>query len=58
LNEKHDPLNADHEKSVDAKIERDWEEVEARRADITSRLGGDSRRQAILKRAGFFKRAS
>jgi hypothetical protein len=58
LNAKHDSSHAANGKGLDAKVERDWEEVEARRADITSRIGGDTRRQAILKRAGLLKHAS
>jgi len=37
-------------KPVDPKIAADWARVEARRADLNSRTGGDARRQAILKR--------
>jgi hypothetical protein len=39
-------------KPVDPKIAADWATVEARRADLNSRTGGDTRRQAILKRLG------
>jgi hypothetical protein len=40
-------------KPVDPKIAADWARVEARRADLNSRTGGDARRQAILKRLRF-----
>jgi hypothetical protein len=52
----HDASSAD--KVVDPRIKKDWEDVQARRADISSRDGGDTRRQAILKRLGILKRAS
>ena len=48
-------------KAIDARIEQDWRDVEARRADIGSREGGDNRRRAIIKnleRLGFYKEAS
>jgi hypothetical protein len=45
-------------KRVDPKVAADWAEVEARRADLNSRDGGDIRRQAIMKRLGVLKTAS
>jgi hypothetical protein len=47
-----------HAKSLDPKVERDWADVEARRAEISSRDGGDTRRQAIMKRIGLLKHGS
>jgi hypothetical protein len=44
--------------TVDPKIQQDWDEIEARRADISSRDGGDTRRQAILKRLSMLEHAS
>jgi hypothetical protein len=49
---------------LDPKVAADWATVEARRAELNSRDGGDTRRQAILERlrwihaAGMGKRAS
>jgi hypothetical protein len=56
MNEKNDSKNTNP--PDDPKIEADWAEVEARRADLNSRNGGDFRRQAILKRLGLLKKAS
>jgi hypothetical protein len=42
-------------KSPDPKIAADWAVVEARRAELNSRVGGDTRRQAILRRLGLAK---
>ncbi len=56
MNEKNDSKNSSG--PVDPRIEADWAEVEARRADLNSRDGGDFRRQAILKRLGLLKKAS
>jgi len=50
--------DGDNEKALDPKIAADWAQVEARRADLDSRNGGDARRQAILKRLGQLKHAS
>jgi hypothetical protein len=44
--------------AVDPKVAADWAEVEARRAELNSRDGGDTRRQAIMKRLGILKHAS
>jgi hypothetical protein len=43
--------------SLDPKIAADWAVVEARRAELNSRAGGDSRRRAILRRLGLAKHA-
>ncbi|MBD5635886.1 MAG: hypothetical protein IAI49_15575 [Candidatus Eremiobacteraeota bacterium] len=56
MNEKAALTGADFEE--DQKVERDWAAVQARRADINSRDGGDTRRQAIMKRIGILGRAS
>jgi hypothetical protein len=50
--------NGYNEKAVDPKIAADWAQVEARRAELDSRDGGDARRQAILKRLGQLTHAS
>jgi hypothetical protein len=44
--------------AVDPKVAADWAEVEARRAELNSRDGGDTRRQAILRRLGILEHAS
>jgi hypothetical protein len=56
MNEKSASPNAP--KAVDPKIEQDWADVEARRNDISRREGGDTRRQAILRRIGYLKHTS
>jgi hypothetical protein len=56
LNDPHPSVTA--AKTVDPKVERDWANVEARRAEINSRDGGDTRRQAIMRRLGLLKHAS
>jgi len=48
MNNKH--VGADAGKSLDPKISADRAGVEARRAELNSRDGGDARRQAILRR--------
>jgi hypothetical protein len=50
MNEK--PGAARDLKTVDPTVAADWARVEARRAELNSREGGDTRRQAILKRLG------
>jgi hypothetical protein len=55
MNEKNDSKNSSL--LVDPRIEADWAEVDARRADLNSRDGGDFRRQTILKRLGLLKKA-
>jgi hypothetical protein len=42
--------------AIDAKIAADWAVVDARRAELTLRDGGDTRRQAIMKRLGLPRR--
>jgi hypothetical protein len=56
MNEKNDSKN--NGQPVDPRIEADWAEVDARRAELNSRDGGDFRRQTILKRLGLLKKAS
>ncbi len=56
MNDKAPSLDGD--KSIDPKVLRDWERVQARRSEINSREGGDTRRRAILERAGLRPRAS
>ena len=56
MNEKNDSKNTNQR--IDPRIEADWAEVDARRADLDSRNGGDFRRQTILKRLGLLKKAS
>jgi hypothetical protein len=56
MNAKNESSNS--HKDIDPKVAADWAEVEARRAELNSRDGGDSRRQAILKRLGSLKTAS
>ncbi len=40
---------------IDPKIQRDWDSIAARRAEISSREGGDTRRRAIMRRLGLEK---
>lgn len=56
MNEKNDSKIM--RQPVDPRIEADWAEVDARRADLNSRDGGDFRRQTILKRLDLLKKAS
>jgi hypothetical protein len=43
---------------LDPRIAADWQAVQQRLADLNSRVGGDSRRRAILDRLALLKRAS
>jgi hypothetical protein len=56
MNDRSTPAAAGEE--IDPKVQRDWDDVEARRAEINSREGGDTRRRAILRRLGLDDRAS
>jgi hypothetical protein len=56
MNEKPDASNSG--KAVDPKVAADWAQVEARRADLNSRDGGDTRRQAVIRRLGRRENAS
>jgi len=56
MNEKNDSKTTNQ--PIDPRIEADWAEVDARRADLNSRDGGDFRLQTILKRLGHLKKAS
>lgn len=44
--------------TVDPKVAADWAAVESRRAELNSRSGGDTRRQAIMRRIHILKNAS
>jgi hypothetical protein len=43
---------------LDPRIAADWEAVQQRLADLNRRVGGDSRRRAILDRLAKLHRAS
>jgi hypothetical protein len=58
MNNDDDKVSPPGDRTLDPKIAADWAQVEARRAELDSRLGGDARRQAILKRLGSLKHAS
>jgi len=49
------PAPAQGGATVDLKIQRDWDSIAARRAEISSREGGDTRRRAIMRRLGLEK---
>jgi hypothetical protein len=49
---------SDSAKPLDPKVAADWARVEARRADLNSRDGGDTRRQAVIRRLGLHQNAS
>jgi len=55
VNEK--PAASDRGQTVDPKVAYDRARVEARRADLNSRDGGDARRQAVIKRLGLRRAA-
>ncbi len=46
------------ENVVDRKIASDWDAVQRRLAELNSRSGGDTRRQAILHRLRALKQVS